>query len=110
MLIDIFDVPIEKPELTLCKPNREQICILGSAFNIIYSPQVNGVKELSFNISKKHYNNETNSNYSLIAGKKLILYDGEYFQIQNPTSDSDNLKDILTVKCYSQEFEISQKN
>ncbi|PYY28370.1 phage tail spike protein [Paenibacillus illinoisensis] len=112
--IDYNRKPI-KPQYFLAKPDREIISKLSEIFNDNIDEKLNDVSELSFSLPyflDKHHKLKPNKNVSLIKERYQIqVVKGSKVQWFTVNDIEDNIddSDIMNVKCYSLERELSNK-
>lgn len=112
--IDYNKKPI-KPQYFLAKPDREIISKLSEIFNDNINEKLNDVSELSFSLPyflDKHHKLKPNKNVSLIKERYQIqVVTGSKVQWFTVNDIEDNIddSDIMNVKCYSLERELSNK-
>ncbi|HEY8889455.1 MAG TPA: phage tail protein [Clostridium sp.] len=108
--------PVKKAKLYLSKPNKDIISPLNDAYNIVYSPKLGGISELSFSIPvqvESHHKLIINPNLNKLKGFYLIKYVGnttEWFIINQPTKSMSESGDVKNIHCFSIPFELSFKN
>ena len=112
--IDYNRKPI-KPQYFLAKPDREIISKLSEIFKDNIDEKLNDVSELSFSLPyflDKHHKLKPNKNVSLIKERYQIkVVKGSKVQWFTVNDIEDNIddSDIMNVKCYSLERELSNK-
>lgn len=107
----------QKPELFLCKPNRQTIGKLKEAYNIQQKLRLGNINELTFELPTQIDINGTlqkNPHTDLIKGRYLIkLVNGgskEWYIITKPTSSADEKKDSIVYQCFSLPYELQDKD
>lgn len=102
---------LEKPSITLCNPNGEQLYQLELAFNVVNSLRFNAVSDLLFSYPKSIDNGNTElDGYELIKNKRLILLDNKYYYIiSNVKEDLDGSVPMKEVDCQSIDAELINK-
>ncbi len=115
-----------KPRLYLCKPNRQTIAELKSAYNINTTDNYGGLDELSFQISyviEKYQEYVRNDQAYLIRGHYLIRYEADqtdpdsnqpikiikYYIISKPKNIASDGKEIKQVHCYLLPYQFKNK-
>lgn len=111
---NILQKSYERPNLYLCKPNKEKICKL-DPITLSGVFKFNAYSELNFEISRKYLNiitgkNNPNPYYDFIEGVSLVYLEGfGYFEIQTPNLESDGIKESKEITAYSYEYSLSHK-
>lgn len=87
--------------------------ITNQSYDKVYSPQLGGCDALSFTIPKQ-YDGQLVKNYDDVRGRNLIkMIQGEtevgYFEIQNPQTQNNGLKEVKNVKALSSEIKLIGK-
>ena len=113
---DKFD-QAETPTLTLCNPNKEEICslggaYLGGAYNIKATMRFNALSELTFNFPSSIDAGVTPiPQYDYIKNKRLVKVENYgYFIIDTCEEDEDGKVPIKVVTAKSLEEELVFKN
>lgn len=106
---------IVKPTLSLCKPNREIIDILDTAYDIEMDELLGALNELSFKLPiyiDKHHRMVRNNSIDIIKGRYIVLLElgkyKEYFLINQIDRVSNN-DEYLEVTCLSLAYELNDK-
>lgn len=113
--IDFKKKPV-KPQLFLCKPNKQIISKMNEAYNINYSQKLGALNELTFRLPvyiDKHHTIDRNENADIIKGRflvKLVLnkYE-EYFVINQLEKVGKDEGEFLDVSSLSLGFELNDK-
>jgi phage minor structural protein len=113
--IDFRKKPV-KPQLFLCKPNKEAIAKMNEAYHINFSQKLGALNELTFRLPvyiDKHHMMERNENADVIKGRylvKLVLgkYQ-EYFIINQIEKIGQDEGEYLEIKSLSLGFELNDK-
>ena len=106
-----------KAKLYLAKPNKDIIISLTDAYNIVYSPKLGNISELTFAISAQiEVHHELVRNPSLVLLKDFFLIKyvcgniTEWFIINQPAKSMSDSGDIKTIHAFSLGYELSFKN
>ena len=111
---DILSGTYRKPDFYLCETDKSKICKLETT-NANGTFKFNSYSELTFDVARI-YNNiitgETlvNPYYNKIEALRLVYLPGfGYFELQDPSIDSDGVKEFKSLTAYSLEYTLSQK-
>jgi len=106
---DIFG-RFEKPTITLCNPDREQLYAMGDIYDIRLTLRYNAMSELSFTIPAK-VDGEDIEYFSLLEHpRKVYVEDVGYFIIVDPGRNSEGINQERTITCFSDEYTFATKN
>lgn len=114
LIIDIDkNIDIPEYELILCKPDKQEICVI-NANNIIFTPEFANIDELEFQVPlyiMDNHNKTKNSVFDLVKGDYLVQFNqSKYFIIKDIVKEStENGYEYKKVSCFSREFELSNK-
>ena len=105
---DIFG-RFEKPTVTLCNPDREQLYAMGDIYDTQLSLRYNAMSEFSFKVPAK-VDDEDVEYFSLLEyPRKVYVEDVGYFVIIDPDRDSDGINQERTITCFSDEYIFATK-
>jgi len=94
----------EKPLMTLCNPQRNQIGILGMSKDLTLTPVFNGLSELTFTI------NYITPHYDKVEKNRLIKLENiGWYVIDNITTNDDGAKCEKEVHCFSYEYVLNRQ-
>ena len=99
----------ERPSMTLCNPNLDQIYSLESAYEVELKFKWNALSELSFKFPEEIDGVDLDA-YDYIAGKRIVLLgDLGYFLISDVSENSNGSIYIKDVDCVSLDGELVYK-
>ena len=99
----------ERPAMTLCNPNLDQIYSLESAYDVELKFKWNALSELSFKFPEEIDGVDLDA-YDYIAGKRIVLLgDLGYFLISDVSENSNGGIYIKDVDCVSLDGELVYK-
>lgn len=102
------------PAIYLCQTNKERIGEL-NVNNFKGKFKWNAYSDVSFDIDRQYCDVVTgdtiiNPYYDKVEALRLILVDGfGYFQLQDPSMDSDGIKENKSINAYSLEYDLSNR-
>ena len=100
----------EKPPMSLCNPNQEELFSLGASYNVNPSFRWNAISEISFDFPRYIDGVELPA-FSYLEGKRLVLLeDIGYFVLNDPEEDNDGGTPIKHLTALSLESELITKN
>lgn len=107
----------DKPQLFICKPNKQIIGNLDDAFNIVHKLKLTSLNELTFSLYYNiDINNELvkNPNIDKIKNRYLIKFVKgnyiEWFLINKPINNMNDNEDVKNVNCFSLGYELASRN
>ncbi|CAM4504055.1 hypothetical protein FHS16_004562 [Paenibacillus endophyticus] len=113
--IDFKKKPI-KPQVFLCKPNKEIIAKMNESYNISFSNKLGALNELTFTLPvfiDQGHELIRNNNADKIRGRYLIklILDKyvEYFMVTQVEKIGDDSKEEVNITCLSLGFEMNDK-
>ena len=111
---DLLTQTYKKPQCFLCETDKSKICPL-ETFNMSGTFKFNSYSELTFDVARI-YNDiitgttQVNPYYDKIEALRLVYLEGfGYFELQDPETDSDGIKEVKSLMAYSLEYTLSQK-
>ena len=111
---DILSDTFRKPNVYLCQTNKDKIGQLDVS-NLNGTFKWKGYSEISFDINRESTNIVTgetivNPYYDWADGLRLVRLEGfGYFQLQNPSINSDGINETKTFNAYSSEYDLSNR-
>ena len=111
---NILSDTFRKPNVYLCQTNKEKIGQLDIS-NLKGTFKWKGYSEISFDVDREYNDIVTgetlvNPYYDLADGLRLVYVDGfGYFQLQNPSINSDGIKETKSFDAYSAEYDLSNR-
>lgn len=108
----------EEVRLYLCKPNRETIAEISTAYDRSLEFNYGGIHELTFEVPYQIYNNNgdfiRNKQVDLIKGDYLVRLEksneyNEYFIITNPKNSTSDGRESKSITCYHKPYELKGK-
>ena len=108
--------PIQTPKLQIAKPDRQIIGNIPEAYDTTLKLQLIGTHELCFKIPyliDKNHQLINNPHISQLKNRYLIKFTLgsyiEWFIIDNPSNNSDDNSDFLSIQAFSLEYELSDR-
>ena len=99
----------EKPSMTLCNPNLNQLYSINAAYDVAVKFKWNAQSELSF-IFPREVNSTVLAAYDYVVGKRIVLLEGlGYFLIHNVSENLDGSVPLKEVTCFSLQSELIYK-
>ena len=111
---NILSDTFRKPNVYLCQTNKEKIGQLDIS-NLKGIFKWKGYSEISFDVDREYNDIVTgetlvNPYYDLADGLRLVCVEGfGYFQLQNPSINSDGIKETKSFDAYSAEYDLSNR-
>lgn len=107
---DAFGI-YEKPAITLCNPNKEEIYSLGLCFETKMTRRFGAIGEFQFKFPESIDGGDTVIDaYYYLQNKRIVLINGfGYFQIVDVSEDRNGAVPTKSVTCKSLENELTQK-
>lgn len=111
---NILSDTFRKPNVYLCQTNKEKIGQL-NVNNLNGTFKWKGYSEISFDINREYNDIVTgetlvNPYYDWADGLRLVYLEGfGYFQLQNPSINSDGINETKTFDAYSAEYDLSNR-
>ncbi len=114
MILNYETLTKTTPSLTLCRPDKSVLCAL-NVDNLQGTFKSSSYSEITFDIPSVCFDylegtSFSNPYYALIDVFNLIhIEDLGYFQIQEPSIESDGIHEIKSVIAYSLEYSLTQR-
>lgn len=111
---DILSDTFRKPNIYLCQTNKDKIGQL-DVNNLNGTFKWKGYSEISFDINRESTNIVTgetivNPYYDWADGLRFVYLEGfGYFQLQNPSINSDGINETKSFDAYSSEYDLSNR-
>lgn len=111
---NILSNTFRKPNVYLCQTNKDKIGQLDVS-NLNGTLKWKGYSEISFDINRESTNIVTgetivNPYYDWADGLRLVHLEGfGYFQLQNPSINSDGINETKSFNAYSAEYDLSNR-
>ena len=111
---NILSDTYRKPNVYLCQTNKDKIGQLDIS-NLKGTFKWKGYSEISFDVDREYNDIVTgetlvNPYYDLADGLRLVYVEGfGYFQLQNPSINSDGIKETKSFDAYSAEYDLSNR-
>lgn len=111
---NILSDTYRKPNVYLCQTNKDKIGQLDVS-NLNGTFKWKGYSEISFDINRESTNIVTgetivNPYYDWADGLRLVYLEGfGYFQLQNPSVNSDGINETKSFDAYSAEYDLSNR-
>ena len=111
---NILSDTYRKPNVYLCQTNKDKIGQLDIS-NLKGTFKWKGYSEISFDVNREYNDIVTgetlvNPYYDLADGLRLVYVEGfGYFQLQNPSINSDGIKETKSFDAYSAEYDLSNR-
>ena len=111
---NILSDTYRKPNVYLCQTNKDKIGQLDVS-NLNGTFKWKGYSEISFDVDREYNDIVTgetlvNPYYDLADGLRLVYVEGfGYFQLQNPSINSDGIKETKSFDAYSAEYDLSNR-
>ena len=106
----------QTPKIQICKPNKVIIGNIKESYNINLKQKIIGASELNFNtpyLIEKNHQLIDNPHISQLKNRYLIKFTlgefVEWFIINNPSNNSDDNSDFLSIQAFSLEYELSDR-
>lgn len=109
-----YSLDTVKPILSLCRPNKEVIDILNTAYDVSFDESLGALNELEFKLPiyiEKHHQVFRNDSIEKIKGRYIVLLElgnyKEYFIINQLGKSGSSNDEYLEAKCLSLAYELN---